>query len=220
MLSVEKTANKLADKIAMEFGYDTNQHAIVAYGLFALLQITGSILLVYIFGQILGIPVESLIVIFSIAILRKYSGGAHASSPGMCAFIGAVVSVLFALIAINVDLSIGSVGSIGIAVFGYALYIINKLAPVDSKAKPIRKAEKRKRLKKQSILILGIYIGIVLGMLAFYAQTKAEYFIHYIVCIYLGTVWQATSLTAVGHTLLSKIDSLFNNIFISLRRKV
>lgn len=219
MFSVEKVANKLADKITVELQYDSNQRAVVAYGLFSLLQITISILAVYIFGQLCGIPVEGLIVIFSIAILRKYSGGAHAGSPGMCAIIGSVIAVGFGFIAINIELSIGSISLVGVLVLGYALYIINKLAPVDSKAKPIRKAETKKRLKKKSILILGVYTSIILVMLMVYSKTQASYLMDYIMCIYLGTVWQVTSLTKTGHILLAKIEILFNNILILLRRK-
>lgn len=219
MPSVEKISYKLADKIAVELNYDKNQQAVVAYGLFSLMQIMISIIAVYIFGQICGIPVEAMIVIFSIAILRKCSGGAHASSPGMCAFVGAVIAVGFGFVAINIELSIGSASLVGILVLGYAVYIINKLAPVDSKSKPIRKEEKRKRLKKQSILVLGVYTVIVLVMLVLYSQRQAAYFMDYIMCIYLGTVWQVTSLTKTGHILLAKIESLFNNILILLRRK-
>lgn len=220
VFNTEKTANKLANKIAVELNYDSNQQAVMAYGLFALIQIIICIMLVYIFGQMLGVTIEALIVSFSMAALRKYSGGAHASSPGMCALIGTIVAVGFALGAVNIQLSMGSVLGLGIITLVYSLYIINKLAPVDSAAKPIRKEEKRKRLKKQSILALGTYLVIVLIILGFYYKTKSSSLIHYIVCICLGTIWQVTSLTRAGHILLAKIENLFNNIFNLLRRKV
>ena len=49
---------------------------------------------------------------------------------------------------------------LGVVIFIWSYYIIYKLAPVDSASKPIVKEEKRKRMKKGSIILLSVYLII------------------------------------------------------------
>lgn len=102
-----------------------------------------NILLVILFGRIFNVVIESLIVSFTISILRKYSGGAHSSSPGICLIVGTFIAVSIGLVSkIGIDFNINIL--IGIITFAWAYYIIYKLAPVDSPAKPIRTEKKVK----------------------------------------------------------------------------
>ena len=137
MFSIEKLTNNISDKISLELGMDNDRKEVIAYGMFALFHTMISIILVGIFGLIFGVFWESLIISFSISILRKYSGGIHASSPEICAFLGTVIALGESiLIVFTIVPSINLISTIlgGIIIFSYSYYLIYKLAPVDSAA--------------------------------------------------------------------------------------
>ena len=162
-----------------------------------------------ILGIILKVLVQALIVSFSWALLRKYSGGAHASAPNRCAGIGAVETNVLALIVNKVFplFSIEVIGFILILSMASSYYIVNKLAPVDSEAKPIVKLETKKRLKRNSIRLCTAVI-IILGIIYFEGGNK--FFLSTIEALFLGVMWQASTLTAKGHQLLYTIEDALN----------
>src|SRR3712207_1558485 len=90
---MERFTNNIADKIGLELGLDDEHKEVIAYGTFALVHTLISIICVIIFGIIFNVLMEALIVAFSISILRKYSGGAHANSPEVCAVIGTIIAI-------------------------------------------------------------------------------------------------------------------------------
>jgi accessory gene regulator B len=217
---MEKLSNNIAEKIAYELKLDKDRKDIIAYGTFALLQTALSILLVVIFGIIFNVLIEALILSFVSSILRKYSGGAHASSAGRCLIIGTVVCIGQAVIAFQVlspFINIGLLISMGIIVFILSYYLVYKLAPVDSLAKPIRKEEKKYRMKKGSIFILNTYLAIVVFNIFLYSYSGDVRFGIFSLCIYLGIVWQVFTLTKGGHILMNKIDVFLNQILIYKR---
>lgn len=215
MYLIEKISNKIGSEIALSLNLDKDNEEIIAYGAFNLLQTLWAILWVVILGIIFKVLVQALIISFTGAILRKYSGGVHASSPNRCAGIGAVVSVGFALI-INKVFSIFNIEIIAFLLiigFGSSYYIINKLAPVDSPAKPIVKLETKKRLKSQSILTLTSFILIIIVLGFIYFRYEIKFFLSAIECIYMGVMWQTLTLTAKGHQLLYKVEDVLNMIY-------
>lgn len=214
---MENLSNSIANKVATELNLDSDKKEVIAYGTFALLQTVTSILLVSVFGYLFHVTIEALIVMFTASILRKYSGGAHASSPGNCTIIGVIICIGQAII-------ISSIGNfnialiLGLIVFAWAYYMVYKLVPVDNPAKPIKKEEKRKRMKKGSFIILSIYfIGNLLLMMLF-LSTKKVTFLIYALCIIGGIVWQVFTLTQVGHLILAKIDIFFKYL-LNIRRR-
>ena len=162
---MEKLTNNIAEKIGSELGLDNDHKEVIAYGTFAILQTLLSIALTVIFGFAFGVLTETLVVSFTISILRKYSGGVHASSPGICAAIGTIIAVGQALLIcfiITPLINLKLVIFLGLLTFSWSFYIIYKLCPVDSAAKPIKTQKKKNRMKKTSILILCVYVVIVL----------------------------------------------------------
>jgi accessory gene regulator B len=212
MYLIEKISNKIGNKIALNLNLDKDNEEIIIYGAFNLLQTLWAILCVVILGIIFKVLVQALIVAFTAAILRKYSGGAHASSPNKCAGIGAVIVVGFALVIDKVFMLFNIKIIVSLVMLGLVIsyYIINKLAPVDSPAKPIVKLETKKRLKKQSILTLSSFIMIMLILGFIYFKYKINFFLSAIECIYIGAMWQTFTLTAKGHQLLHKIEDVLN----------
>ena len=209
MLKLENLCNKISNYISQELNLDDNRKAIINYGIFAFMQMIICILLVMIFGAIFNVFFEAIIVSFTVSILRKSSGGVHASSPKACAVIGTISSIWMAKISQNIQVDFNRLIIFGVIIFIWAYYFIYKLAPVDSIAKPIKNLEKRKRLKKNSTIILSAYLIIVIISFTYFCLIKNESALIYISCIYMGILWQVFSLTKSGHLLLGKLDKLF-----------
>lgn len=208
MFSVEDISNKISNGITRELDLDEDKKAVVNYGIFAILHTALSVGFVIVFGAIFNVLIEALIITLTISILRKSAGGAHASSPGRCAFVGTVLSVGMAIVIKNMNLDINFIIVISILILIWAFMIVYKLAPVDSQSKPIRTEAKRKRLKKSSILILSVYLVIIVGNIICYYATRKVDLLVYSGCIHIGLLWQVFSLTKVGHKVLGKLDAL------------
>lgn len=214
---LEKLAKTISVKIKENSNLDQDQISIIEYGLNACFHISISIILVGIVGLIFGVMYEALVISCCEAILRKYSGGVHASKPFNCIFMGILVSVLPAYIIKKIYYNINFTIIFGVICYIISYVIINKLAPVDSANKPIRKIEKIKRLKKGSIIILTIYMVMVIFNIILYYITKNNIFLVYSNCIYIGTLWQVFTLTRLGHMIVNILDHILIKILNILR---
>lgn len=219
---MEKLINNISNKVTSELKLDNDNRDIITYGLYTLMNMALSIILVIIFGLIFHVAIEALIICFSGSILRKYSGGAHASSSGRCATIGTFICIALALLFYFL---IGPIATpslliiLSIVIFSLSYFLIYKLAPVDSLAKPIKTKEKKIRMRKGSIYVLSIYIIIVLINFAMYAYFRDKRFLVYSLCIYGGVVWQIFTLTSQGHSTMNKMDVFLDQI-LKIRRGV
>lgn len=204
MFSVEKLCKRLSSFISKELDLDKDKEAVVNYGVFSLIQIFMSIGLIVVFGLIFGVIIEALIASFTGSILRKSSGGVHADSPGKCMAIGTVLCIGIGIISKKIDVSISLMILICICIFIWSYIIIFKYAPIDSSAKPIKKEEKRIRLKKASIVILTIYLIIITLNIILFHLSGGEKYIVYSLCMCFSIVWQVFSLTKSAHYLFSR----------------
>ncbi|WP_251861158.1 accessory gene regulator B family protein [Clostridium sp. Marseille-Q2269] len=215
MINAETLSNNIATKVASELNLDNDKKEVIAYGTFAFIQTIFSILLIIIFGYLVNVQIEALIISFVISILRKYSGGVHATSPNKCAAIGTFICVGFATISVyltNLLINLNMLIFLGIIIFSWSYYIIYKLAPVDSPSKPIKKQKKIKKLKKRSIIILSIYLFIILiNYILYYKMGKGK-FIIYSLCICSGVLWQTLTLTSLGYLIVTKLDNFLTYV--------
>lgn len=218
---MERLSDAIANKVALELNLDGDSREVIAYGTFAILDMLLSITLVAIFGALFNVMAEALIMSFTSSMLRKYSGGAHASSPAACTTIGTAFCVGQALLMtfllssfFNINLYI----VFGILIFIWSYVMVYKLAPVDSPAKPIRRKEKRDRMKKGSILVLTAYLVIVAVNIITYFYTGERRLVSFSACICGGTAWQVFTLTEKGRLVLGKVDTFFNQILKFIRR--
>lgn len=209
MIKIEDICEKLSDNIAQELNLDNDKRSVINYGIFSLIQVVICIMLVIIFGVIFNAVIEALIVSFTISILRKSSGGAHATSPGRCAIIGTIIGVGMGLIAKYIKVNLNFTILWGSIAFLWSYYIIYKLAPVDSAAKPIKSIQKKAGLKKSSMMILSVYLIIAItGIIYFYFMRNSRILV-YSLCLYMGMLWQVFSLTKYGHCVIGRLDKLF-----------
>lgn len=212
MFNINEVVKKISMLISEELKLDNEKEAVINYGIFALIQMCLSISLVIIFGAIFNVMVEALIASFTSALLRKSSGGVHSESPGMCNFIGTFVSISIGLMCKYINVNLYIVFLFIICSYLLSYYIICKLAPIDSKNKPIRTENKRKRLRRSSLIIVNIYLVIIILNIFLYFTCYKYKFIVYSLCITVGLLWQSFTLTHNGHLVLSKIDKIFNFI--------
>lgn len=208
MFSIENLCEDISEKISKELELDKEKKSVIKYGIFAFIQTIISILVVVIVGFFLKVTVEALIISFTISILRKSSGGVHASSPGRCAIIGAIIAGAMGVVCRNIKLNMLSSFFLAIIIFIWAYFTIYKLAPVDSASKPITNEVKRQRLKKISVKVLSIYLCIIILNIIVYIMKNDEKILSYNMCIYMGITWQIFSLTRSGDFFLKKLDSL------------
>ena len=209
MFSIENICKNISEIIARELELSQDKKEVINYGIFGVIQTTIAIITVIIVGLIFNVVTEALLVSIVISILRKSSGGVHASTPWKCALMGAIISVVIGKICKINNFGIIGVVFLGVIVFVWAFYIVNKLAPVDSLSKPIRKEETRKRLKRTSLNVLIIYMIIIICNIKLYYFNGNRKLIIYILCIYMGMAWQVFSLTKIGHVIIRKIDGVF-----------
>ncbi|MCG8400661.1 MAG: accessory gene regulator B family protein, partial [Firmicutes bacterium] len=131
---LQKMSNYLASKIGRILKMDKEREEIIAYGAFGLIQTLWSLVLTVVFGLIFNVLAEVLIVSLTAVVLRKFSGGAHATSPNRCAVLGIVVSGGFALIikSTAANLNIAFILVYAFAVFTFAYFTTSRYSPVDS----------------------------------------------------------------------------------------
>lgn len=212
-MSLELLSKNISNYLKRELNLDEDKRSIIEYGIFSLFHVMTSILLVVIFGFIFNVIIEALIISFTIAVLRKFSGGAHASTSTNCAILGGLISVIPAYIIKNISLNSNYIVITGVLIYIISIIIVYKLAPVDSPNKPIKKKEKIKRLKRGSIIIVSIYMIIVFINISINYIKDMNLLLLYSSCIYVGILWQVFTLTKYGHIVVNKIDSLLINIF-------
>lgn len=214
MMLFEKISNDIASKISGTLKADENKKAVIAYGAYILLDTILAIGMVMVFGAIFGVFFQALVFSFSSALLRKTSGGAHATTPMRCAVIGALFAVVFSLIigSLKAFISLPFIIAYLIGTFVISYYIMIKLAPKDSPNKRIVKETKIKELKFKSIRTLCIYLIICLIILAFYYYNKMPNLLPYIALICTGYLWQSFTLTSLGHSTTYVIESPFRYI--------
>jgi len=210
---MEKLARKLASNIAASLSYDNEKEQVVAYGLIAIIQTLVTVFLVLIIGLFAGVPIEALIICFSVSILRKYSGGAHAGSIELCTTIAIIYITTFSLISRYLLAGVINGYTMAIIIFiVYALsfFAIYKFAPVDSPKKLIKTEKKKKRMRKGSFIILTVYFALSTVLFLLSQKQYISYSLG--LSLLFGLSWQVFTLTKPGSSFISLIDSAVNKI--------
>jgi len=221
MSRIESISKIIASRISKNLPMDEEHEEIIAYGAFALLQAMVSILVVAVFGIIFDVLAEALIVAFSAASLRKFSGGAHATEPMSCALIGMIVFGGLALLVKNfiAGLNLTYLLVIMTAAFVFVFYIMLKYSPVGSVNKPLKKEAIRSRLKRQSIKYVIFLLLVNVALTAIYIKTKNIHLISAASYITAGIVWQSVTLVSLGHLIIEKLDKILGGTNIFRRRE-
>ena len=215
MYLTEKLAVSLGKKAKILLDLNEDSEQIVIYGAINLLQTILSILWIVIAGFILGVLYEALIFSTSASILRKYSGGVHASSPNLCIVFGTTLASIVGLIINKLLYKISFTVTLTISTFFIiaSFTIIILKAPVDSTKKPITNLDMKKKFRKNSIITLIAFSATIIILSVIYKVTSQLYYLKIIQSIILGILWQSITLTKTGITIFKKIDFIFSKIY-------
>ena len=202
---VEGISEKVAVYIIKQGNLDEKKKAVLSYGVFNMIQPIISIFLTVIFGFIFNVLLEALIISISASLLRKSSGGAHASSAERCLVAGVLIFTVIAGFTkfFLVNLSLLTLSVILVILSFFSVYIIVKYSPVDNSAKPIKDKDVEK-FRKKSIKILIVFLlisGVFLG-----ASFRWEFCINISSAIILGVFWQSLTLIRSGEIVLKMLD--------------
>lgn len=220
MSNIEKWSKIIASEISKKLSLDDDNEEVLAYGTFAFLQMAISIFMIIIFGIILDVLKEIILISFSAAILRKYSGGAHATTPMNCAISGAIVFGGIALIVKHIIMKIDYVYILVMLfmTFAFTFIVMIKHSPVGSVNKPLRKEANRKRLKKQSLECTFLFFILIIAFVIKYLLTKNFYWQMIAVCISSGIAWQSITLVSLGHYIIDKLEWILRGTKKIMRR--
>jgi len=211
---IEKLSGTIASMIALSLDLDDDNKDVLAYGAYSIIQTLWSISLVIILGLIFGVLFEAFIISFAGALLRKYSGGVHASSPNKCAILGAVMSVGQA--KFSIILGFNSIEKLNflLCLTSYIVtyYCIYKYSPIDSANKPIVKIETRTRLKNASLKVVHFFLILTtVSYLLFYKNYNYQ-LLSLISSVSVGQLSQSLSLTPLGHLAINTLSRTMEEI--------
>ena len=171
-MGIEEFSEKMAIMIIREGNLDEEKKAVLTYGVYSIIQPIMSLILILIFGMLFHVWIEAIIISVAASVLRKNSGGAHASSAERCLIIGVFIFVLLACLSKFTLIKIPAVIiSFILAISILTSYtIIVKYSPVDSASKPIKESD-REKFRKKSIKTLNllIFIAVIFFLSSFYA---------------------------------------------------
>lgn len=218
MIIIEVLANKIANGIAVQLGFDKEKRSVIAYGLIGILQVTTLFIIIAIIGMVTDSLYESLIIFLGVGFLRKSTGGAHSKTMMGCNTVSILSIALLAissryLLSMPVDSYVN--GGITVMVFLLTYVVFYLRVPVDSPNKPIVKLEKIKRLRKESFSKLFLFF--ILTVVSIQLADTNERFYSIASSIRVAMIWQAVTLTETGTLLLSRLDLMVNRMLAILK---
>ncbi|WP_019229351.1 accessory gene regulator ArgB-like protein [Sedimentibacter sp. B4] len=217
---IDNVSKSFASIVSSNLSLGQDQEEVIAYGAFALIQTVLSIFAIVAFGLLLGVFAESMIISFAAAILRKFSGGVHATKPLNCAVIGMIIFCVLGLLVKYLMINIEFVYLIGLMAleFAFVFYVMIKYSPVGSANKPLKNPDKRKRLKKQSLMFTLSMLAVNIVLTYAYVLTNNIKFLTVAVCISTGILWQSITLVSLGHIIIESLDTFMGGTTILNRR--
>ncbi|KPU44537.1 accessory protein regulator B [Oxobacter pfennigii] len=203
-MSVHRISKFISSKISRELSLPSDKQEIIEYGTIGLISELLSMFSILVTALIFNMVFEAAIITFCSAFLRKYSGGAHCSSPLRCALLGAVVVPVLVLLGRLVG-TLDFVTLIAIIVFInlICITIFSIYSPVDSPSKPIKNIHKRKILRLKAVtLSVVLFLTSALLLYLNFGQVSA--------LITMGMSNQALTLTKPGHVGIKFFDKLLS----------
>ena len=211
---IEGLSNDISKKLGNRLDKTEEDISILNYGLFIIIHTSLAIILTILVGIITNTMNEIIVITFSAAWMKRYSGGVHASTPNRCLIVGIIVSLVLASCNKLILPYIGNSELIlTIIILMFLSYIIlHYKCPVGTKNKPLKKEETRKRLRKKAFKLANFYFLIIFISYIFYLNTNIDKIKSLIISILLGLTLQTLMLTAIGKNLILNIEKLLEKM--------
>ncbi|MEG2788217.1 MAG: accessory gene regulator B family protein [Romboutsia sp.] len=214
MGSIEKVSLNLSDKLGAKLNKTKEEKSVLNYGLFIILHTLIGIILTFFVGIVTGTVIEIMSISITTALLKRYTGGVHATTPERCAIIGVLLAFILSLICkylVNTLENKELIILITITL-SYSYYILYKKCPVPSKNKPIKKETTKKRMRKKAFELLNIYLILILMLMVVHNRLDIQIAKTLMIAILLGITLQMSVLTSIGSKFINKLDNIFNII--------
>ncbi|MGI6686648.1 MAG: accessory gene regulator ArgB-like protein [Bacillota bacterium] len=161
-MSYSKFSTSIADYISREIKLDDEKRLVVAYAIENLLLSILGFFLILLVGALFGAALPAAITALSGGLLRRLSGGAHASTPLKCMLYSSLGYGLVAAGGYHLSKLIVINNLYLMLVLLFSLLIVTIYAPVDCPAKRIYSVGLRKRLKTGSICFVLLNMALVM----------------------------------------------------------
>lgn len=214
MYLIERMSKCIARKTAESLKLDQEREEVIAYGALNFMHTMLTTVLLIVFGLVFRSLAEVMLVAVTSAVIRKYSGGIHASSPNHCAIISMILfgglGLLVKYLPVFEIPLFTAVFQAVVAIVGLILFI--RLCPVDSPNKRIRDPIKRKKLRNASVFMLLVFQVLTAVFWIWYAQTNSVFPLRLSACVSAGLAWQIISITSAGRFIIGKLVFLLDRI--------
>jgi len=197
-------STKIAHYLIKKTNASADKKEILAYAIeiisFNFINIGMSLFIGYILGVLPGTAV-CLLTVFAI---RIFAGGAHSNSAWRCAIITALLFPSMGLLANKAWLiMMPLIADVFILIsFIISSFLLFFLAPIDSPNAPILSLARRTRLKKLSLVSMGL-IASITTIIRLSNLTSTEL----LICIAFGVIWSSFILTPTAHKLFKILDN-------------
>lgn len=210
-MMMEALANKIAVYLGKSLNKDDEEIAVIRYGLIALLQTCSIFIIALIIGALFNFIPEAMTAFFSVGFIRRFIGGHHSQKLYSCLAVSVCCISLFSALTRYLIVPFVPLPVIGIfvcLVYISAFWLTYKLAPVDNPNKRIRTEDKRKRLRRNSFIVLSVFFVLSISSLIFQSLYSGVYS-RITVSLAVSVLWQVLMLTSAGKFLISNIDYWF-----------
>jgi len=214
MYLIERLSKQIASSTAKALNLDKDREEVIAYGALNFLHTMMTTVLLVLFGLLFGLLLEVLLIALTSAAIRKYSGGMHANSPNHCAIISLLLFGGLSLAVKYIPLFTQFVAVLvfqAIVLFS-ALILFAALCPVDSPNKRITNPEKRRKLRRTSIIMVLLFQALTIPLWIWYLNTGEDMALRLIACTSTGLAWQVLSITIIGRYIINKIEFLLTRM--------
>jgi len=214
MYLIERVSKQIASSTAKALNLDKDREEVIAYGALNFLHTMMTTVLLVLFGLIFGLLLEVLLIALTSAAIRKYSGGMHASSPNHCAVISLLLFGGLSLAVKYIPLFTYPVAVLiyQAVILTTALVLFSILCPVDSPNKRITNPERRRKLRRTSIVMVLLFQVLTVPLWIWNIKTGADTALRLIACTSTGLAWQVLSITFIGRYIIKKIEFLLTRM--------
>lgn len=197
-------ADHIASYLAEKTGAPQEKQQVMAYALEVLglnvVNLLGTLMLAW----VLGVLKVTLAIVAMAFIFRRTAGGGHSSSPYCCAVVTIIVFPGLALLARTLSFNAPWTGAVLVpASITIGLLAVSLKAPVETLSAPIISPQRKKRLKKYSILVMMLITAILI-LLSF---TNRIWAADVRLGLALATLWISFNLTAAAGKLWQFVDT-------------
>lgn len=197
-----QTAEKLAAYLAWELALDAKKADALRFGAEVIFSTSLGIVAMALAGYLLGCLAETMAAAAACAVIRNFAGGAHCSTAWRCAFTSAVAFASLGKAGSVLPLYLAGFEPLVIVLMSVmSIYLIIRLAPVDSPIYPIEEPGRRAQLKKRGVyMALFITATLLVGLLYLPIPPGV------VLAAAFGLGWSALIMTKPAHRLIALAD--------------